>query len=292
LRRAEELGFDSIWVQEQLLGRDPSLEPVVSLAFAAASTSRVRLGTATIVAPLRNPVHLAKSLATIDQLSHGRLVAGLSIGEVRAIYETIGVSMSTRTSRLEELIAAMRSFWLEPSPSFNGAHWSFESAPMEPKPVQKPGPPIWLGSHARVGINRAARIADGWIGAGGSSMDDFADRVTWLNQALDEHDRDRSEFTIAKKLYVAVDDDPKTAIGRLADWFAIHWPPKFDPRFMAERVGIAGTGETLRAAVGRVAALGADLAILNPVFDESEHLERFATILADQVPSETRGGTV
>ena len=288
LERVDELGFDSVWTQEQLLGRDPSLEPVNSLAFAAAATSRARLGTATIVAPLRGPVHLAKSLATIDRLSEGRLIVGLSIGELQTIFDAAGVPLAERVSRLEEVVAAMRILWSDLHPSFEGRHWRFGPTAMEPKPAQRAGPPIWLGAHARPAVERAARLGDGWIGAGGSSIDEFAERAGWVEEALAARDRDRSEFTIVKKLYVSIDRDADSAKERLAEWFTVHWPREFDPVSMAARVGVSGTEDDLRKAVDRVADIGADLVILNPVFDETEQLERFASVVEDRLDAPTR----
>lgn len=281
LRAADESPFESLWVQEQLLGRDPSLEPLTSLAYAAAATSRLRLGTATVVAPLRDPILLAKVAATLDVMSGGRLTIGLSIGEVAQIYDAVGVDMSKRGRRLDEAVDVLVSLWTEQHASHHGAFWSFEEAAMEPKPRSRPHPELWFGGHSRPALRRVARSGTGWIGAGGSSLDDFAERVRWLDEEIDRAGRKREDITVAKKLYCAIDDDPERARRGLERWFSHHWPASFDPVELASRVGIAGNPEMVGESVMAAVEGGSDLIILNPVFDEGVQFQRLAQLLDD-----------
>jgi probable F420-dependent oxidoreductase len=281
LQNVEAAGFDSLWTQEQLLGRDPSLEPLTSLAYAAALTSRVRLGTGTVVAPLRDPILLAKTAATIDVMSGGRLILGLSIGEVPSIYRAVGVSMSERGRRIDEIVEILKALWSDELADHEGRFWSFNDVQMEPKPEQDPHPEVWFGGHSRVALKRVAAVGSGWIGAGGSTIEDFGVRVGWLAEELEAAGRTRSEVTVAKKLYVAVNQDPSVAQAGLETWFKIHWPPSFDALHMARTVGVAGNPEMVATAIRDTADLGADLVILNPVFDEDVQLEGLISTLQD-----------
>src|SRR5262245_42891646 len=145
LARAEALGYHSGWVQEQILGRTNTYEPVTLLAYAAAATRTLRLGTSVLIAPLRTPVQLAKSLSTLDHLSGGRLIVGVGIGANTRVYPAFGITPEARVRRFIEGIELMRRLWTEERVSFEGRFWKLENAAMAPKPLQKPYPPIWFG---------------------------------------------------------------------------------------------------------------------------------------------------
>lgn len=272
LSRAEAAGFEAVWVQEQLLGKDPSYEPLISLAVAAGATRGIRLASATVVGPLRNPVQLAKAAATLDHLSNGRLTIGLSLGNVQGIFQAVGVDLRQRVSRLEECVEIMRRLWTEEVVDHSGSHWSFSGVAMEPKPLQRPLP-IWFGGGAPGAMRRAACLGEGWIGAGGISLDEFELQMAVLWQSLEDVGRDPATFRIAKKLYLALDDDVHAASRQFDSWIERHWTAVGDPRAFARRVGIVGKAETLVEAVERVRRAGADHVILNPVYDSERHLD-------------------
>ena len=148
LRRAEDLGYESAWVLEQPVGSARVLELTAVLAHAAAVTSRMRLGTAVILLPLRVPVELAKTLATVDQLSGGRLIAGIALGAWKDRYPAFGLSAEGRVRRFEEAVQLLKRLWTEPSVTLDGEFWKLEAAAVEPKPVQQPHPPLWFGGTA------------------------------------------------------------------------------------------------------------------------------------------------
>ena len=139
--RAEALGYDSLWVQEQIVGDVPILEPVALLSYVAALTSKLRLGTSVMLTVLRNPVQLAKSLASLDQMSQGRLTVGIGIGGhvPEAIF---GYTSERRVRRFVEGLLVMKTLWTESKATVSGSFWQFEGMAMEPKPVQKPHPPV------------------------------------------------------------------------------------------------------------------------------------------------------
>src|SRR5262245_58740528 len=141
LPKAEALGYDSLWVQEQIIADSPILEPVTLLTYAAALTSRVRLGTSVLLPVIRNPVQLAKSLASLDQLSQGRLTVGVGIGGAHVPEAVFGVSSERRSRRFVEGLQVLKTLWTQPRATMSGDFWRFENVPMEPKPVQQPHPP-------------------------------------------------------------------------------------------------------------------------------------------------------
>jgi probable F420-dependent oxidoreductase len=171
-RLAEEAGFEALWVGDHialpLSGGDPAeqprLEALVALAYLAAVTTRVRLGIGVIVLPQRQPVLLAKQLTSIDVLSKGRLTVGIGVGYVEPELRALGASLADRGARTDEYLAAMRSLWSEPVPSFAGRYVSFVDVIERPLPVQRPHPPLVVGGHSPAAHRRAVLAANGWYG--------------------------------------------------------------------------------------------------------------------------------
>jgi probable F420-dependent oxidoreductase len=274
LTRAETLGFDSAWVVEQILGRIPSLEPVTLLTYAAAVTHRMRLGSAVLLTALRSPVHLAKSLASLDQLSGGRLDVGVGLGGNPRIYPAFGLSPERRAARFAEGIRVMKQLWTEPRVSFRGEFWRLDNASMEPKPLQHPHPPIWFGAHHPNALRRTVELGDAFMGAGSLGTGAFAEEVLLLRGMLADAGRDPARFPIGKRVYIAVDHDRARAGRRLAEWFgAFYGRPE-----MAEQVCVWGDLQACVDGLGEAVAAGARHLLLNPVFDETEQLERLAEI--------------
>jgi len=273
LEKAEELGLHSLWVQEQILGRGkPSLEPVALLSYAAGLTRRLRLGTAVLLTPLRSPVQLAKALATLDQLSDGRLIVGVGLGASTAVYPAFGISPERRVRRFTEGLQLMKRLWAEERVTFEGEFWKLENACMLPKPVQKPHPPVWFGGgHPNV-LRRAVELGDGWMGAGSSSSEGFHERVQQIRALLSQAKRDPSTFVISKRVYLAVDSDKGRARERLRRWFDGY----YGSADLAERVALWGDAKEIVQGLQRIRAAGADHVLLNPVFDEAHHLELLA----------------
>jgi probable F420-dependent oxidoreductase len=175
-RAAEDLGFESIWVGEHPVLIDPHqppsplpseselLDPVPVLAYAAAITQRIRLGTGIVILPLRNPVILAKQLASLDVLSDGRVLAGIGVGYVPGEYDAIGVPFETRGRRADEWIDAMRTLWHDDYPELRGEFASFGGIQCRPRPRQAGGPPVIASGMSTAGLRRAVARCDGWYG--------------------------------------------------------------------------------------------------------------------------------
>lgn len=173
---AEQLGYESIWTGEHVVLVDPHEAPspvppetnfvdtVASLAFAAAKTERIKLGSGIILLPQRNPVVLAKELAGIDVLSKGRLLFGVGVGYVPREFETIGVPYEERGARMTEHIEAIRELWTSEQPTFEGRFTQFSGIQSRPRPVQDPHPPIIVGGMSEPALQRAVAQGDGWYG--------------------------------------------------------------------------------------------------------------------------------
>src|SRR2546421_9619475 len=206
LTRAESLGFHSAWTQEMVLGSAPALAPLELMTFAAACTQRLRLGCAVFVSPLHNPVHLAKSISTLDQLSRGRIEVGLGIGGRGRMFSAFEVDPTHLVARFTEGIRLMKACWTEPRITFAGRIYQLDGAAMEPKPFQKPYPPLWIGGSQPAAVRRALRYGTGFFGAGSSTTAQFAQQVQVLRAALAEAQQDPSTFPIAKPVYIAHQD--------------------------------------------------------------------------------------
>ena len=178
----EEAGFDSVWTSEHHFVDDgymPSQLPV--LAAIAARTSRIRLGTGVLLAPMFDPLHLAEDAATVDLISDGRLIIGLGIGWREEEFEGFGVPMRERVSRLEGHLAVLRQAWSDGLVTGDGRHFRYHGLNVTPKPAQAGGPPIWLGAAAEAAVRRAGRLADGYF-AGPASPEGLARRMGWVRE--------------------------------------------------------------------------------------------------------------
>lgn len=167
-RDAEAAGADDLWVSDHLLVPRGSQapperfhDPLAVLTWAAAATTRVGLGTSVLVAPYRHPVALARSLASLDALSGGRVIAGMASGWMEWEFAALGVPFGERGARTDEAIACCRALWAGEG-SFHGPFTQFDDAALLPGPARPGGPPIWIGGNSTAGIARAARVGDAW----------------------------------------------------------------------------------------------------------------------------------
>lgn len=288
LELGERLGFHSAWVQDQVAGDVPLHEALTLLSYAAALTSRVRLGVSVLVFPIRNPVHVAKIVSTLDNLSDGRITLGIGLGHVMArdFFRTYGVDNREAVGRFNEGVRVMKSLWTEPVTSFDGKYYQLKNAGMWPKPVQKPHVPLWFGGQHPDALRRAVRYADGYTCAGPNTTEDFAGFVTQIRRFLDEEGRDPATLPLSKRVYVAIDNDAARAKRRLDEFFNARypWQVKRNPDFVAN---ICAWGSAAQVAEGlaEVAAIGATTIIVNPLWDFEEHLQVLASEVVPAVRS-------
>jgi probable F420-dependent oxidoreductase len=222
---AEELGYDSLWVGEHVVVPDPRVPPspmepedpildgLIALAFLAAHTERVRLATGIVVLPQRNPVVLAKQLASLDVVTGGRLTFGMGVGYLQPELEAVGVSMKRRGARAAEYLGAMRALWEHERPSFDGEFVSFSGVNAHPRPLQLPLPVV-MGGYSPAVHRRAARDAQGWYGFF-LDPDAAAEQIESIRLALADAGRDASEFEISVSPRGRLDADVVAAYGRL-----------------------------------------------------------------------------
>ena len=280
LGRAEELGFAGAWTMEQVLGRVPHLGPLETLSFAAACTERIRLGCAVFITTLHSPVHLAKSLSTLDQISLGRLDVGIATGGGNRMFAGFGVDGANFVARFTEGLDLMRALWTEPEVNFKGRFWQLEGAPMEPKPYQQPAPPVWFGGSQPAALRRAVRLGDGFFGAGSNTTGQFAQQVQIVREEIARQDRDPAGFPIAKRVYIAVDDDAGRAHDRIAAALKRSYPFRGDDITL---VGVSGTPSDCVAGLQQVADAGAEMIQLNPLFEDADQMERLAAEVIPQL---------
>lgn len=233
-RRAETAGFESVWGGEHVVLPDsiaskypytpdgkipaepdtPIPDPLIWLAFAAAAAPTLRLGTCILIVPQRNPLILAKELATLDQLSNGRVELGLGVGWMKEEFDALGVPWERRGARNDEYIEAMRALWSGPHAEFHGDFVDFEPSTCSPRPVQ-PTIPILVGGDSNAAISRAARIADGYF-PGEGDVDRLAGLITRLRAAAEKEGRDPASIEI-NAMFGAQMADPVAGAEQLAE---------------------------------------------------------------------------
>jgi probable F420-dependent oxidoreductase len=278
LTRAEELGFESAWTQESTLGVGPQLAPIETMTYAAACTERLRLGCVVFVSTLHSPVHLAKSISTLDQLSRGRLEVGVGTGGKGRPFAAFGVDPARYVARFTEGIELMKALWTEPRVTFAGEFWQLDNAPMEPKPLQKPFPPLWFGAASEPAVRRAVRMGHGFFGAGSSTTARFAELVQVVRKAVAEASRPEADFPVAKRVYVGIDEDAGRARERMNAALAGIYGQRVPA---IEAAAFAGTAADCVRELRQVAEAGAELILCTALFDQAEQMEQLA---ADVIP--------
>jgi probable F420-dependent oxidoreductase len=224
-RAIEELGFDSVWGSDHVIfpmsyeskypysetgdfplpGAVPWVEEVTALAFVAGATSRVKLGTSILVLPYRLPVINAKTLAALDVLSGGRLILGVGAGWMKEEAEAMGMPFDDRGARTDEHIEVLKALWTQDEASYSGKHYSVPPSRSEPRPIQKPHPPIWVGGHERAALRRAAKYGDGWH-AYRLNADEVAKSVSYIREQAQKLGRDAGAMTISVRAPIILAD--------------------------------------------------------------------------------------
>jgi alkanesulfonate monooxygenase SsuD/methylene tetrahydromethanopterin reductase-like flavin-dependent oxidoreductase (luciferase family) len=281
LKRAEELGYHSAWVQDQVAGDVPLLESVSLLCYAAAVTTTLKLGVSVIVFPIRNAVQLAKNISTLDHMSNGRAILGIGLGPVFAgdnYFQIFGTRANEALPRFNQGLQIMKSLWTETKTNIDSDYYTLANTAMEPKPVQKPHPPVWFGGQHPNSLRRAVLQADGYMGAGPTTTRDFGRNVEQLRRFMDEEGRDPATFPISKRVYLAVDKDEKKAKAGLDAFFQVRYPwmIKSNPDFVAD-ICVWGAPERVAEGLAEVRDKGAEMIVLNPLRDFVQQIEVLAS---------------
>jgi probable F420-dependent oxidoreductase len=280
ITEAEALGFSGVWVQDSLITTHISLDPLHQLSYAAALTKRMRLGISVLFSGYRNPAVLARDLATIDQLSQGRLTVGIGVGNPyhRPRLAALGIDTERPAQRLVEGIGVMRALWSQEEAEFKGEIYSFSGIRSQPKPVQLPSPPILIGARSEPALRRAVTIADGWTGAAMIPREQRAEELAILRDEIEVTGRDPKTFTLSLNVYCAVDPDRERARERVQGVLAESFKgnPVYDVTDMAQRVAVFGPVEECAEGFRKILDEGIDELVLHPMYDHLAQLEQLA----------------
>ncbi len=269
-QRAEAAGLASVWLPDRPVFANP--DPLVALAAVAATTSRVQLGTCVLLGTLRPPALLAKSVASLDALSGGRVILGLGVGSRADDFAAAGVPFAGRGARASELIQILRLAWSGAPLRHEGRVYQLDVGPVGPRPVQPGGPPIWLGGSAPAALRRAGRLADGYIAS--STSGPAGVRRTWraVRDSAEQAGRDPASLTLAALVRASVDEDIERAMARTVA-NARHYRPnaRDDPDPAAL---LLGAPEVCVERAHAYFAAGVELLIVAPVTADLGHLDR------------------
>lgn len=223
-RRADELGFDHLWVSDHIVlpnqiaprypydptgvppfmanADQPWCEPLTALSFLASCTQRIKLGTTVLVVPYREPVLTAKMVATLDYMSGGRVILGVGVGWMEEEFNILGLdTFHERGKVTDEYLRIYKELWTQEDPSFQGTYAQFSGIKFYPKPVQEPHPPIWVGGNTVPALRRAARLGDGWLPTGAEmDLETMAGHIQRLRDMTEQAGRPRDEVDVAKSM--------------------------------------------------------------------------------------------
>jgi probable F420-dependent oxidoreductase len=290
VRRVEALGFESVWTGDHVSFHNPMYESLTLLATYIPITSRIRLGTAVYLLALRTPAIAAKVTSTLDALSGGRLIFGVGVGgENPKEFEVVGVPHGERGARVTEGIDVVRTLWRDTPASFEGRFTRFQGVSLDPKPVQKPGPPIWIGGRSDAALTRAGRQGDGWVSYV-VQPERFAQSVDKIRAAA--AGRSLDGFAFGHLAFITVGRDWESAKKVWAEALTKRYAQDFEP--LARKYGIIGTPEQCAEQVARFEAAGCNYLIANPIGDPRDERDQVERIAADVLPllrsgSATRG---
>lgn len=272
-RRTEAGGCEALWCLDRLVYENP--DPLMALAAAAAVTSRVRLGTSILLAPLHSPVVLAKQLATLDLVSNGRLIVGIGVGWRPDDFAAAAVPYAGRGGRTAEMIRIMKQVWSGEPIRHHGKYFTIECGPVGPAPVQRPHPPVWMGAIQEAALRRVARIADGFIVTGGAGPEGFAKVWERMRQLVADAGRAPDRFPNGCLAYFNVGDDGEEAKVRALATLGRYYGPQFASRF-DQRALVVGPPEACARCVQAYLDAGVQHLILVPTALEVGQVDRIA----------------
>jgi alkanesulfonate monooxygenase SsuD/methylene tetrahydromethanopterin reductase-like flavin-dependent oxidoreductase (luciferase family) len=225
------------------------------------------------VSTLHSPVQPAKSIASLDQLSRGRIEVGVGTGGPGRPFAAFGVDPARYVARFTEGVELMMALWTQPRVTFHGEFWQLDDAPMEPKPFTKPYPPLWFGAASERALQRAVRLGYGYFGAGSSTTARFAELVVLARKALADAGRPATDFPIAKRVYIGVDEDGDRARARMNAALERTYGRRVPA---IEAATVAGSPADCIRELRQVADAGAELILFTTLFDPTGQMEQLA----------------
>jgi probable F420-dependent oxidoreductase len=285
--RVEELGYDSAWTSEHIFFYFPTFDALTALAAAAAITSRIRLGTAVLLLPLRPAALAAKEITSVDVISGGRLTVGIGVGgEYPKEFEAVGVPVNQRGARTNEAIRVLRKLWTEDDVTFDGRFTKLDGVTLQPKPLQRGGPPLWIAGRSRAAIQRAGRLGDGYLPYL-FSPDRYRDSLAQVRQAAEDAGRDPAAIEPGLYQFICLADSYEEAKGIAAADLSRRYNQPFEN--IVDQYVVMGTAEDCAARLADFAEAGARHFLLVPItlgFGEfMPHVERYAAEILPRLRS-------
>jgi probable F420-dependent oxidoreductase len=282
VRTVEALGFDSVWTGDHMSFHHPLYESLTLLASYASITTRIRLGTGVYLLALRSAAVAAKVTSTLDVLSGGRLIFGVGVGgENPKEFELCGVPHEERGPRVTEAIEVVRTLWRDTPASFKGRFSSFEGVSVDPKPVQKPGPPIWIGGRSDAALARAGRQGDGWISYV-IHPERYAQSLEKIRAAAQAAGRSLDGFATAHLTFITVGRDYESARATWVRLLSKRYAQDFGP--LVEKYGIVGTPDQCAEQLERYRAAGCTYFVMDTICDPADQKAHLQAIAGDVIP--------
>ncbi len=281
-RRVDELGFDSIWTGDHVSFHHPLYESLTLLASYIGVTSRVKLGVGVYLLALRQPTVAAKITSTLDALSGGRLIFGVGVGgENPKEFEACGIPHNERGARVSEGIDVVRALWRDSPASFKGRFTQFEGVSIDPKPVQKPAPPIWVGGRSDAALARAGRQGDGWISYV-VQPERYKQSLAKIEAAAAAAGRSLEGFAKGHLTFVTIGKDYESAERVWVDRLSKRYAQDFGP--LAKKYGIIGTPAQCAEQMERFVEAGCGYFVLDAICDAADEVAQIETFAAEIFP--------
>lgn len=271
--RAEDYGYDSVWAGDHIIFHIPRLEIFTTLAAIAARTKRVQFGPAVLLLCLRNPVHVAQSVVSLDHMSGGRFIFGVGVGgEHPKEFMASGVPLKQRGPRTNEALEILRRLWTEPSVAFSGKYYHFDEITMNPPPVQKPYPPIWIGGRSEAALRRTAKYGDAWAPAF-VTPEKYREGLVQLANFCREYGRDPKTIQPTMYFFANVADTKEQAWAEAGEFLSKNYNIPAKP---FERLAVHGSPEECIAWTRQYLDAGAEHIVIRfASFNPLQQLERW-----------------
>ena len=280
---AEALGYDAIWVSEHIAFHVPTFDAVTTMAALAARTSRLRIGSAIVLLPLRPPAAVAKAVSTLDIIAKGRITLGVGVGgEYPKEFEVCGVPLHERGGRTNEAIEVLRALWTQESASYHGKYFQFTDVSMRPKPMQPGGPPIIIGGRSDAALRRAARLGDGYMPYLFTPRQ-YADGLQKIHTYAGEYGRTLQRFQATLYQFIYVADSYAAAFQQANTYLSSNYNQPFDK--LVERYCAVGTPDACVARLQEYIDAGArDIILVPTTADPTAFVHQAQRLAGDILP--------
>ena len=275
----DRYGYDSLWLSDRIVSNRFSLEPMIALSMVAAYSDRLKFGTSVLALPLRNPVVLAKQIATLDYLSQGRCFPAVGLGqEDPEEYEACGVPKGDRAQRTDEAIVLMRRLWEEESVTHEGKFFTCHNVSVTPKPFFKPSPPVWIGGRSHAAARRVGRVGDGWL-VSSATPDEVREGRNILFDTAEKYEREIEYDHVGVLMGYYVAPDPDQAIAKAHQFVTRHRPDAYFTEYSA-----VGTTEQVAEMIQRYVDAGGQKFVVRPLCQGDESMEQLEIMGEEILP--------